>query len=743
MWVLQEYRFYLIIAVIALAGIIGLFFFMQSKQGYTDFTTELTSRYAQVQSIGTENNTLRDILTADGVNLLWTTGNNLFWLNLDGTADDILLIQATAMEDELPDSIAVGSYKISFVTRGILSSDSIRVGDMSSSDSLPDKGWGLFTEGVIIYSFSDANTANDIVSKYLPGAFVSGEQVFVPVVETTEARIQAQSMYSYYTTGEFLANTSGGSSGGPTGPVAPTTLGEGDMCNENPGCMCELSGESAKFIFNGVLCDSTNIPTSTTFIVSVPLESNYVQASMNVPTSHYRVIVDGKIYTVIGDTLYSYNVQTLEEEVVFTYNLPSNRIPQGLAVNEEGNEVCISITNGTSGVNTSYNINCYDLIGNLQGTYVTGTTAPRISSFNNNYIITIDNTPKIDVINRSTGVRQNISTGTPWNTASAYVTEDNLLYVAGSTSYIRDLTTGINTPVAAPMALPWTPMQRVGNTLRYAIGSVSGVQGVAEWDMDTNIVTTLVSNISNQTTTAYKHILKEGYYVHSSGNQLYIYNLEGTLLQNLRISPSSEFFIINNRLAYFAGDSLIVITDFLNPVADPANPIQVADIVNVNNIDYITMNIANSNLSNVSTNMELIEVKTINLDSTMMMDMGWEIMFLPSTALNTFAPSVGDILTFTFFNGDTHTTTVTSVSPDSLGLDNNGPLGMGGASRMSSYNESNKISIPVEALTGNTSIEVGSLLTPNLDGTSSHVLGYRLTTPSDFNTNQLVIEEVQ
>jgi len=49
MGILQEYKFFLIITIIALVAIISLFFNTQKSQEYVDFTTNLQASFAQIK----------------------------------------------------------------------------------------------------------------------------------------------------------------------------------------------------------------------------------------------------------------------------------------------------------------------------------------------------------------------------------------------------------------------------------------------------------------------------------------------------------------------------------------------------------------------------------------------------------------------------------------------------------------------------------------------------------------------
>ena len=274
MWVLQEYRFYLIIAVIALAGIIALFFTTRQQQGYTDFATEFTSRYAQVQSIGAENNSIRDVLTADGINLLWTTGNNLFGRTLLGEADDILLIQADAMEDELPDpeDIPNGRFTISLVTGGTMTNHypSIAVGEIEATDTMVEKGWTLLNDGALVYTFEDEVTANQIAVRYFPEGFITGSRIFMPVLNTPNAQAQSQVLFTYFTTGVMPSGASGG---------LPNLMAN-ELCENSAGCQCS---ETSFLIASGQICDSSlTIPEVTNGLVCSEPECLCTHTGLNI-----------------------------------------------------------------------------------------------------------------------------------------------------------------------------------------------------------------------------------------------------------------------------------------------------------------------------------------------------------------------------------------------------------------------------------------------------------------------------
>ena len=191
MWVLQEYRFYLIIAVIALAGIIFLFFRTQTSQGYVDFTTEIKSNFAQIKGQASETKSLYDVVTIDGQNFRGMRNNQLFGMTLDASNVPTTSTEALIAEDisdlttfDLPSS---GQFKVVFLDPTV---DGIVTASGATMATNPaDKGWNLEANGEIVYVFDEDTTARKVMVDYIPeGTLVdvggeSNNAVAVPFIQ--------------------------------------------------------------------------------------------------------------------------------------------------------------------------------------------------------------------------------------------------------------------------------------------------------------------------------------------------------------------------------------------------------------------------------------------------------------------------------------------------------------------------------------------------------------------------------
>ena len=185
MGILQEYKFFLIIAIIALVSIISLFFNTQKSQEYVDFTTNLQASFAQVKGVASDTKKINAVYTVDGSNVKGLKNNSLFGLTLDGTANDITI------NDEFNGSAYPGTgtssnpgkFKITFATTTSFaendtdstttaavagSSEALRGHLVTDASSQVAKGWDLDSNGYILYTFEDSNIAKDVIDQYIP-----------------------------------------------------------------------------------------------------------------------------------------------------------------------------------------------------------------------------------------------------------------------------------------------------------------------------------------------------------------------------------------------------------------------------------------------------------------------------------------------------------------------------------------------------------------------------------------------
>jgi len=172
MWILQEYKFFLIIAIIALVSIIALFFNTQKSQEYVDFNTNLQASFAQIKSTASNYKSIKDVITIDWKEIKGLKNNSLFWNVLEWNASEILLA------DEFDNSSypwgtepnpAAWKFAMTLATTSVWTINApITLWTINTNSGSIDKGWDLDTNGYILYTFTDASTAKNIIDKYLP-----------------------------------------------------------------------------------------------------------------------------------------------------------------------------------------------------------------------------------------------------------------------------------------------------------------------------------------------------------------------------------------------------------------------------------------------------------------------------------------------------------------------------------------------------------------------------------------------
>ena len=188
MGILQEYKFYLIIAVIALVFIIQQFFGSQKQGEYTNFLTNLQANFSQVKGVASDSKTLKSVVTVDGSNIKGLKNNSLFGLAADGDASSITLIDefdgTKWWDDAHEPTVGANKYRITFATTSPFTNSyaadgtasaatdgsedvTVVAGIPSDADSV-DKGWDLDTNGYVIYTFENTNQARKIIDQYLP-----------------------------------------------------------------------------------------------------------------------------------------------------------------------------------------------------------------------------------------------------------------------------------------------------------------------------------------------------------------------------------------------------------------------------------------------------------------------------------------------------------------------------------------------------------------------------------------------
>jgi len=198
MGALQEARFYVIIWVIMLIGILGYFFTLQNNVGYTDYSTALKTTYADIKANASATKTLKDVVTIDGTSFRQMKNNQLFGLTLNGNADAIKVFDnfTTSITPHATTFVNPGSGKInvSFLLSDVsanINDAAVWTGTPTNIDTLAEmwtynstvpseRGWTLDTSGYIGYTFPDVNTAKDVMNNYLPNGTLMWQTVVVP-----------------------------------------------------------------------------------------------------------------------------------------------------------------------------------------------------------------------------------------------------------------------------------------------------------------------------------------------------------------------------------------------------------------------------------------------------------------------------------------------------------------------------------------------------------------------------------
>ena len=172
MWILQEYRFYLIIAVIALVGILILFFNTQQSQELTEFNTNLKSNFAQIKGQASEGKSMYDVVTIDGTNFRGMKNNQLFGLTLDATsiAPTGILLAKSASVFPTP---SAGKFTIGFVDTDIDDTTTPGANGVTGQEAMDAtdttlKGWNISYNGKIVFVFTDETVAKKVMVDFLP-----------------------------------------------------------------------------------------------------------------------------------------------------------------------------------------------------------------------------------------------------------------------------------------------------------------------------------------------------------------------------------------------------------------------------------------------------------------------------------------------------------------------------------------------------------------------------------------------
>ena len=193
MGILQEYKFFLIITIIALVAIISLFFNTQKSQEYVDFTTNLQASFAQIKWVASDTKNINAVYTVDGINIKGLKNNSLFGLTLDGVANDItindeFISNGTTFPGTEP-TPSNGKFKITLATTtpfvlgdtdGTVSaaaagtSEALVGSTVTNASSQIAKGWDLDANGYILYTFEDAKTAKNVIDQYIPEGTLIG-----------------------------------------------------------------------------------------------------------------------------------------------------------------------------------------------------------------------------------------------------------------------------------------------------------------------------------------------------------------------------------------------------------------------------------------------------------------------------------------------------------------------------------------------------------------------------------------
>jgi len=174
--ILQEYKFFFIIAIIALVSIIALFLDNQKNQEYVNFLYSQQEKLAQIKTLASDYQSIKTVITSDWVTLNWTNNNKLFWLSLDWKAEDIKLLDNFNWILDPADEIIPESWKyaISFATVSNFENWSEWTTDKKllknideNTDWYIEKWLDLLENWYILYSFENIDVANKMIDNYL------------------------------------------------------------------------------------------------------------------------------------------------------------------------------------------------------------------------------------------------------------------------------------------------------------------------------------------------------------------------------------------------------------------------------------------------------------------------------------------------------------------------------------------------------------------------------------------------
>ena len=177
MGVLQEYKYYLLLAVLVLAGSVFLFFFLMNKQDNQNYELSLAERYSILSSSTADNKTIQDVMSVNSIDLLGSTNNEVTGLELANDVGDIEYVDDYTTynwENHQVTKPSPGEMKIVLVTRwqftdGINGTmDTILLKNLSSTGSNVDTGLNVGLEGSKVYIYEDEDTASESINDYYP-----------------------------------------------------------------------------------------------------------------------------------------------------------------------------------------------------------------------------------------------------------------------------------------------------------------------------------------------------------------------------------------------------------------------------------------------------------------------------------------------------------------------------------------------------------------------------------------------
>ena len=176
MSILQEYKVYLIIAIIALLWVMTLFFTLQDKNNYSTYSTTMKANYVKIKALW-EGMNVKKVLISNNDSLIWTTDNVLFWKKLLKDVKDIEIVDKDSFSPN--PNVKKGEYDLTIVSTLDLPESRIKLNDITSTSSDTAKGVYLDSNGLMVYTFNSKKEALEVQNTFLPKSIYKDKSLFV------------------------------------------------------------------------------------------------------------------------------------------------------------------------------------------------------------------------------------------------------------------------------------------------------------------------------------------------------------------------------------------------------------------------------------------------------------------------------------------------------------------------------------------------------------------------------------